>query len=43
MVPAAMLSCLLGTCADVVSLVIVFVAFGFIVLLLRLLAEAGDK
>jgi hypothetical protein len=29
--------------ADVVSLVIVFVALGFVALLLRLLADAGDK
>ena len=43
MIAVAMLPCLLGARADVVSLVIVFVALGFIVLLLRLLAEAGDK
>ena len=41
MVAVAMLPCLLGAHANVVSLVVVFVAFGFIVLLLRLLAEAG--
>jgi len=43
MIAVAMLPCLLGARANVVSLIIVFVALGFIVLLLRLLAEAGDK
>jgi hypothetical protein len=43
MLPVAMLSSLLGGRANVVSLFIVFVAFGFIVLLLRLLFEAGDR
>jgi hypothetical protein len=41
MFPVAMLPSLLGARANVVSLVIVFVALGFIVLLLRLLFE-GD-
>jgi hypothetical protein len=43
MLPAAMLPSLFGAHANVVSLVIVFVALGFIVLLLRLLFEAGDR
>jgi hypothetical protein len=43
MLPVAMLPSLLGARANVVSLVIVFVALGFIVLFLRLLIEAGDR
>jgi hypothetical protein len=43
MIVVATLRCLLGARANVVSLIIVFVALGFIVLLLRLLAEAVDK
>jgi len=43
MIAVAMLPCLLGARANVVSLVIVFVALGFIVLFLRLLAGVSDK
>jgi hypothetical protein len=43
MPPVAMLPSLLGARAGVVSLIVVFVALAFIVLFLRLLAEAGDK
>jgi hypothetical protein len=43
MLPMAMLPSLLGARANVVSLVIVLVALGFIVLLLRLLTEGGDR
>jgi hypothetical protein len=43
MIVVATLRCLLGARANVVSLVIVFVALGFIVLFLRLLIEAGDR
>jgi hypothetical protein len=43
MLLVAMLPCLLAARANVVSLVIVFVALGFVVLCLRLVAKAGDK
>jgi hypothetical protein len=43
MLLAAMLPCLLAARANVVSLVIVFVALGFIVLFLRLLVGGGAK
>ena len=43
MPPAAMLPSLSGARADVVSLIAVFVALALIVLLLRQLAETGDK
>jgi hypothetical protein len=43
MLLVAMLPCLLAARANVVSLVIVFVALGLIVLFLRLLAGGGAK
>ena len=43
MLPVAMLPSLLAARANVVSLVIVFVALGFLVLLRRLLTEGPEQ